>query len=384
MKKWPKVRWVEQCMREGMQIESASIPVDEKVRLLDTISETGLKRIVVGSFVHPKWTPQMAMVEEIVAKFHPKPGVIYTAIFMGSQGLPRYLKCCPPLTPPERTRNTTTCTVCDIFTRRNANSPQSKEIGRWPQIIKVAKERGVKESNIGVIAPFGSNWVGDISQGHAMDLLQRQWKMWSDADINVTGITFSDPMGWNMPDQIYQYILEVRKRWPEIHNWRFHLHNTRGVALVSFYVILTTLGPEDSIELDGSLGGLAGCPYCGNGRSATMVPTEDFFYMTQEMGITEGELAGVDLYKLCDAVAVAEEVIGHPTWGHVSKSGPKPRGDRLYPMDMPFIETLEQAQHFRKGPSVFQGCLSPWTEPIKSAQRDYAEWNYGRFKSISE
>jgi hydroxymethylglutaryl-CoA lyase len=114
------------------------------------------------------------------------------------------------------------------------------------------------------------------------------------------------------------------------------------------------------------------------------VPTEDFFYMTQEMGITEGELAGVDLNKLCHAVAVAEEVIGHPTWGHVSKSGPRPRGDSLYAMDMPFIETLEQAQHFGKGPSVYQGCMSPWTEPIKSAQRDYAEWTYGRFKPGSE
>ncbi|MFQ6077012.1 MAG: hypothetical protein ACE5Z5_12940 [Candidatus Bathyarchaeia archaeon] len=77
---------------------------------------------------------------------------------------------------------------------------------------------------------------------------------------------------------------------------------------------------------------------------------------------------------------MAEGVIGHPTWGHVSKAGPRPRGDRLFAMDMPFIETLEQARHFRKGPSVYEGCLSPWKEPIKSVQRDYAEWKYRRFK----
>ena len=381
MRKWPKVIWTEQCMREGMQIESADIPIDEKVRLLDAISETGLKRIVVGSFVSPKYTPQMARMEEIVQKFHPKPGVIYTALFMGTQGIPRYLKWCPPLTPPDRTPNTTTCHACDVFTKRNTNRYQSEEIARWPGIIKAAKEQGVKEATIGINATFGSNWVGDILQDYCMDLYQKQWNLWNEAGIKVTGISLGDPMGWNMPDQVERYILAIRERWPEIHRWRFHFHNTRGVGLVSHYVVLTMLGPEDTVFLDGSIGGLAGCPYCGNGQSATMVATEDFFYMTQEMGITEGELAGVDLYKICDAAAIAEEVIGHPTWGHVSKAGPRPRGDRLYAMDMPFIETRAQAQHFRKGPSVYkEGCLSPWDEPIKSRQRDYAEWNYGRFK----
>ncbi len=371
-------------MREGMQIENAEIPIDEKVRLIDAISETGLRRIVVGSFVHPKWTPQMAKVEELIQKFHPKPGVIYTALYMGSQGLPRYLKWCPPLTPPDRTPNKTSCHACDVFTKRNSNQYQSEEIARWPGIVKAAKEQGVKEATIGINSPFGSNWVGDISSDFVMDLYQKQWNLWSDAGIKVTGISVGDPMGWNMPDQVQRLILTIKERWPDILNWTFHLHNTRGVALVSHYVILTTLGPDDSVALDGALGGLAGCPYCGNGRSATLVPTEDFFYMTQEMGICEGELAGVDLNKLCDAAAVAEEVIGHPTWGHVSKSGPRPRGNRLYAMDMPFIETLSQAQHFRKGASAYQGSMSPWTEPIKSAQRDYAEWNYDRFKALAE
>jgi hydroxymethylglutaryl-CoA lyase len=63
-------------MREGMQIESSDIPVDEKIRLLSALSETGLKRIVVGSFVNPKWVPQMAKIDEILKKFKPKPGVI--------------------------------------------------------------------------------------------------------------------------------------------------------------------------------------------------------------------------------------------------------------------------------------------------------------------
>lgn len=382
MKRWPDVKWTEQIMREGMQIESADIPVDEKVRLLDAVSETGLRRIVVGSFVHPKWTPQMAHVDAILERFHPRAGVIYTALAMGSRGTERYARWVPPLAPLDRKPNATSCHACDVFTKRNTNRYQAQEIAEWPAIIKAAEEEGVEEATIGTNATFGSNWVGDLSLSYVMDLYQRQWDLWNEAGIKVTGISFGDPMGWNMPDQVQRYILEVKERWPEIHTWGFHLHNTRGVALVSHYVILTTLGPEDTVWLDGSIGGLGGCPYCGNGRAAQMVPTEDFFHMTREMGITGGELAGVDLYRLCDVAAMAEEVIGHPTWGHVSKAGPRPRGERLFAMEMPFIETLEQAQHFRRGPSVYAGCLSPWTEPVRSVQREYAEWKYGRFKPL--
>jgi hydroxymethylglutaryl-CoA lyase len=69
---------------------------------------------------------------------------------------------------------------------------------------------------------------------------------------------------------------------------------------------------------------------------------------------------GYDLDKLIEAVAIAEEIVGHPLWGHVSKSGPRPRGAVLYPRDLPFIETLEEAAHFRRGPHVYAGQRSPW------------------------
>jgi hydroxymethylglutaryl-CoA lyase len=71
---------------------------------------------------------------------------------------------------------------------------------------------------------------------------------------------------------------------------------------------------------------------------------------------------GYDLDKLIEAAAIAEDVVGHPLWGHVSKSGARPRGESLYPANMPFVETLEEAAHFRKGPEVYAGQLSPWRD----------------------
>jgi hydroxymethylglutaryl-CoA lyase len=95
------------------------------------------------------------------------------------------------------------------------------------------------------------------------------------------------------------------------------------------------------------------------------MPTEDLVYLLEELGIS----TGVDLDRLIDAVAVAEEAVGHPLYGHVSKAGPRPRGARLYPMDLPFVETLDQAQHFRLGPAVYGEAISPWKEPITSPYR---------------
>ena len=89
MADWPKVKYKEEGMREGMQIEDAQISVEDKVELLDMLSETGLQQIVVGSFVSPKWTPQMERIDEIVTKFKPKPGVTYTALALNSRGVER-------------------------------------------------------------------------------------------------------------------------------------------------------------------------------------------------------------------------------------------------------------------------------------------------------
>jgi hydroxymethylglutaryl-CoA lyase len=110
---------------------------------------------------------------------------------------------------------------------------------------------------------------------------------------------------------------------------------------------------------------MAGCPYCGNGRAAMMIATEDLMHMLEEMGI----YTGVDLYKLVEAVWLAEEIVGHSLYGFVSKAGPRPRFDRLYPMDMPRIETLEEAKHFIRGPRAYAGAPSPWKAPITSYQR---------------
>jgi hydroxymethylglutaryl-CoA lyase len=354
-------------MRDGLQIERADISVADKIRLLDALSETGLKEIAVGSFVNPRWVPQMACIDELVKGFHPKPGVTYSATALNEMGRERLRQYCPPLSDA-RYQAQTQVYLCDVFAQRNVNRTIAQQMARWPRAIEEAKSKGAKEAGIGISASWGSNWTGEVSQEDRMKMLQRQHQLWEEAGFIVTKVGISDPMGWNMPDQVEQQLTAIKKRWPAIKSFNLHLHNTRGMALTSSYVAMKMLDPTDTLRLQPAIGGMGGCPFCGNGRSAGLAPTEDLIHMMEGMGID----TGVDLDKLIEAVWMAEEIVGHPLWGHVSKGGPRPKGRKLYAMDMPFIETLDEARHFIKGPGAYKGAPSPWKEPIKSPQRPEA------------
>ena len=338
-------------MREGLQIENADIPVDAKLRLLDALGETGASVISIGSFAHPKWTPQMACIDEIAERFEPKPGVKYTAAVFNKRGFDRADAYYPKIDVRQR-RFGTHVELCDTFARRNYNRSQAEQIAAMDGIIAAAREAGVSSGAVAIGNPFGSNFEGAFSMQQRIGLLELMIEKWHNAGIEVKRCSFLEAMGWNLPNQVHDTLVEIMERWPEITDFHMHLHNTRGVTIASYYEALK-LGVR---EFDTSIGGMGGCPYCGNGRAAGHVPTEDFVDMCHELGIE----TGYNLDKLIEAAAIAEEVVGHSLWGHVSKAGPRPRKESLYPREMPFVETLNEAAHFRKGAGVYDGQIAPW------------------------
>ena len=124
---YPKIVHTEEGMRDGLQIESADIPVAAKIRLLNALSETGLKEINVGSFVSPKYTPQMAGIDEIVTGFTPKPGVRYTYTALNDKGVERAKAYTPPLSPRAHELSTRV-DMCDVFAQRNTNRTQAQQM----------------------------------------------------------------------------------------------------------------------------------------------------------------------------------------------------------------------------------------------------------------
>ena len=348
-----RVNIFDDTMREGLQIESPDIPVEEKLRLLNAVSEMGGKTVTIGSFAHPKWTPSMACIDEIADRFEAKPGINYTAAVFNKRGFDRADGYFPKLNVRER-KFGTHVELCDTFARRNYNRSQAQQIASLESTVKSAAEAGAESGSVAIGNPFGSNFEGAFSLEKRMQLIDLMIRSWNEVGITVTRISFLDAMGWNMPHTVKETITSIHEKYPEIETYHMHLHNTRGVTIASYYEALM-LGVTD---FDTSLGGMGGCPYCGNGRAAGHVPTEDFVHLCHQMGIE----TGYDLDKVIDAACVAEEVVGHALWGHVSKSGPLPTPEECYPSDMPFVETLEEAAHFRNGPSVYQNQLSPWRE----------------------
>ena len=367
MADWPKVKYKEEGMREGMQIEDQNISVDDKVELLDMLSETGLQQIVVGSFVSPKWTPQMERIDEIVTRFKPKPGVTYTALALNSRGVESARAYSPPLTIERDAYPRLNVHMCDVFVRRNTNRSQMQEMERWPQVIAQAQELNIKEAGIGTNASWGSNFMGEFPVDNLMTMLERQHSMWDEVGIDVRSASMGDPMSHCTPAKVEESVYRVKEMWPEINHIRLHLHNGRNMAIASAYAAMKVLGPDDTLEIDGTIGGFGGCPYCGNGRATGMAPTEDILHMMEDMGIP----TGVDNDKLIDCVWTAERIMGRELYGHVSKAGPRPKTvDQLYDINAPFVETTEQAKHFKKGPEVYEGGIYPYSEPITSPYRD--------------
>lgn len=356
---FPKVYLNDELMREGMQIESVDIPLASKVKLLNALSASGLTQIEVGSFVSPRYTPQMADIDTLVSSFTPREGVRYTALALNQKGRDRMTADMPPLSPSPIPLMTY-AHLCDTFVRRNANMSQKDEIANWPRVVQAAVDSSAPEAGIGVGAAWGSNFEGPFSLERRMEMLARQHDAWADSAIPVTWVSLADPMSWCMPDWVEEQLTAIRGTWPLITNVHLHLHNARGMALPSIYAAIRALDDTYTIQLDVVAGGVGGCPYCGNGRATGMAATEDVVHMLDTMGIS----TGVDLDKLIDAVWLLEDIIGRATPGHVSKAGPRPDQDSLYDPNLPLVETHDQARHFKLGNGVLEGAMRPWRASI--------------------
>jgi hydroxymethylglutaryl-CoA lyase len=356
---YPSVHIVEECLREGMQIESADITTADKVRLLDALSATGLRSIVVGSFVSPRYTPQMASIDELVGAFTPRAGVTYSALALNERGRERAAAWMPPLAAPH-TLPTLSSHICGTFIRRNVNMSREQELARWPEIVAAARDSGAPAGAIGVNSAFGSNFEGASSLEQRMEILRRAHALWDEAGITVTHVTVADPMSWCQPHLVEELLEAIRAEWPEIRSFHLHLHDGRGMAIACFYAALRLLDDTCTLQIETAAGGIGGCPYCGNGRAAGMAATEDVVCMLEAMGIE----TGVDLGRLIEAVWLLEELIGRTAPGRVSKCGPLPAGDDLYDANLPLVETLEEARHFRLGNAAFTREVRPWREPI--------------------
>jgi len=358
---WPTVVYSEEVVREGFGIADARIPLAARVELIEALSDTGLKRISVGAFVSPRYVPQMACFEELLAAFRPRPGVEYITFLHNRKARETAARFAPPLSvEPE------VCTlfqdICDVHQRRNVNRSIEQSMAAWPEAIADAVARGVTRARAGIASAWGSNFLGKFSQDYRLWSLAQQIDALRGAGLEVFEIGLHDSQSWCLPHEMEADLRAIRARWPEIRHFHLHLHDARGMALPCLYAALRTLDAGDTVLIDGTLGGVGGGQYCGNGIASGMVATEDLLHMLEGMGID----TGVDLDKVIDCVWMLERLLGISAFGHVSKAGPRPTdAARRYDPNLPAVESLHAARHFKLGPAAYAAeAYSPWKHAI--------------------
>jgi hydroxymethylglutaryl-CoA lyase len=283
--------------RDGLQNE-APVPTAAKVRLLDALSATGVRRIEAVSFVHPKAIPQMADADEVWAGAFRAPGVRYSALVPNFRGAQRALDA-------GFTEVEVVVSASDTHNRHNVNRSTAESLDDIAALIDLL-HRGGATAEVIVATSFGCPYEGDVDPARVAGIVDRVLADGADR------IAFGDTTGMATPRRVRDVVVPVRERHPDT-PLLLHFHNTRGTALAN---ILTALDLGVT-EYDASVGGLGGCPYAP-GASGN-VATEEVVHMLHDMGID----TGVDLNALIDAARLAEEIVGRQLPSGVLRVGPR-------------------------------------------------------------
>ena len=293
--------------REGMQIEKNPVPTAEKIRLVDMLSECHFHEIEVTSFVSPKWVPQMADAEEVVAGFKRHPGTEYTCVYLNTQGLQRAV-----MTQKLDVHGSLSITASEAFSRKNTNRSIEETLLETEKRIEGFERFNVRAKEVSVMAAFGCNYQGDIDPDHVVGLVQRLMQMAADHGLSIELIQLADTMGWATPVSIRRMVGKIRDKWPD-QRINLHLHDTRGLGLANALAAME-LGVDD---FDSAVAGLGGCPYAGFKDAPGNIATEDLVHLCQEIGVE----TGVDLERLLEVAREAETIVGHPLPGKVMRGG---------------------------------------------------------------
>jgi hydroxymethylglutaryl-CoA lyase len=285
--------------RDGLQNEDP-VPTEAKVRLLDALSRTGVRRIEAVSFVHPKAIPQMADAAEVWQRASKVDGVRYSALVPNSRGAARALDA-------GFTEVEVVVSASDTHNRRNINRATAESLDDIAGLIDMLHAGGATAEVI-IATSFGCPYEGDVPPARVAGIVDRVLADGADR------VAFGDTTGMATPRRVRDVVTVVRERHPDV-PMLLHFHNTRGTALAN---ILTAL-ELGVTEYDASVGGLGGCPYAP-GASGN-VATEEVVHMLHDMGVE----TGIDLDALLEAAQLAEEITGRQLPSGVLRAGPRTR-----------------------------------------------------------
>lgn len=300
-----KIEINEVAPRDGLQIEARFVPTEEKIRWIDALSTTGLRRIEATSFTSPKAIPNLRDAADVVTGIQRRGGVDITVLVPNVKGTERALAC-------QVDEINLVMSASNSHGLANLRMTPEQSLEQFAAILEVTQGSGVF-INASLSTTFGCPFEGEVPEARVLELVEKL------VALGIQGVTLCDTTGMANPAQVKRLCKAALERWPET-PFTLHFHNTRGMGLANALAAW-----EVGISrFDASLGGLGGCPFAP-GASGN-VCTEDLVHMFEAMGVD----TGVDLDALLEVAATLPDLIGHDVPGQVVKAG---KSTRRY--DMP-------------------------------------------------
>jgi hydroxymethylglutaryl-CoA lyase len=281
--------------RDGFQIEPNFIPTEDKVRLIDAMSQCGFAKIEVTSFTSPKAIPMLRDAEEVMGKIHRVRGVEYTVLVPNLRGAERALE-------SRADEFNLVMSTSETHNLANLRMTREKSFAGLTEVIKYVD--GKTPINISLSTAFGCPMEGNVPQEVVEQFCQRF------ADLGVRGLTICDTTGMANPAQVTKMSESLQKKFPQL-QLTMHFHNTRGMGLANVLAAVQS----GIVRFDGSLGGLGGCPYAP-GASGN-ISSEDAIHMLDAMGYE----TGINIPKLLELARELPQIVGHTVPGQVAKAG---------------------------------------------------------------
>ncbi|NBB09448.1 hydroxymethylglutaryl-CoA lyase [Pseudomonas sp. SLFW] len=290
-----RVRLVEVGPRDGLQNEARPIDVADKIRLVDDLSDAGLGYIEVGSFVSPKWVPQMAGSAEVFAGIQRKDDVTYAALAPNFRGFEDALAAGVK-------EVAVFAAASEAFSQRNINCSISESLDRFLPIMEAARLHGIRVRGY-VSCVLGCPYEGTVPPKQVAAVANELFGM------GCYEVSLGDTIGTGTPGATRELIDAVAANIPR-GKLAGHFHDTYGQALANIYASLL----EGIQVFDSSVAGLGGCPYA---KWATgNVATEDVVYMLNGLGID----TGINLDKLIAAGQRISDVLGKANGSRVARA----------------------------------------------------------------
>ncbi|MBV8432354.1 MAG: hydroxymethylglutaryl-CoA lyase [Solirubrobacterales bacterium] len=294
-----QVRIREVGPRDGFQNEPEVIPTAEKVRLVELLGQTGLKRIEVTSFVRPDVIPQLADAEAVLEAISLPVGVAVSVLIPNPRGLER------ALAHREHFQEINGfLSASETHNQRNVGRSVRESLDGLRRMFGRARQEGLRCEGV-ISTSFGCPYEGHVPVERVLEIAAEL------VDAGCQEVSFGDTTGMANPLAVREFFAAAFRALGGV-ELTAHFHNTRGQGLAN--VLAALEAGVDSFE--SSFGELGGCPVPPGATGN--IATEDLISMLHEMGIA----TGVDLAALLQASRAAQQVLGRPLGSHVLSAGP--------------------------------------------------------------